>query len=877
MIGTTFTHYRIIEKIGEGGMGVVYKAQDPRLGRLVAIKVLSPHRVADADRKARFVREARAASALNHPHIVTIHDIGSADGIDFIAMEFVDGSTLDRQIGPSGLSTARAIDIAVQVAEALDKAHRAGIVHRDLKPSNIMVSADGLVKVVDFGLAKLLEPPVAATDTTTLAMGAAAHSTEGFIVGTASYMSPEQAEGRPVDVRSDIFSFGAVLYEMITGRRAFANASAISTLAAVIHEDPPRPAGDARLVDIALRCLRKAPGDRYASGTELRDALRDLQQQAFSGQVIARPSWRTSRSLQVTVGLAALMVVAVVWISRNRDEVPRNAVLYTPQSLTGYEGHEFRPGISPDGSQVAFAWQGVKDDIGIYVKTINIEPPRTVFAGSGNYPVWSPDADRIAFVRFTGTGDTRLTDLCVISAQGGQEQMVAAGISWRGLSWSPDGKWLAFQRHTRQNAMALFRVDVATGTVQQLTHPDPGVEDEFPAYSSDGRHVAFSRRAGTDKALFLVPVEGGREAALGTVNGSAELAWIPGTTDLIINMKPGGSSDRGDVNHPAQLIRMSTVPPYRTEPMAGIGGGEIDFAIAGISMSRMPPGRLVYEIYPYDTNIWLARLNASTPGPAARIVASTRQDQGARFSRDGTRIVFRTNRSGRSELWLGMADGSGQMPLTGADTADGSLSFGEWSTDGRQIFFSVRNGLYGIPASGGTPRRLDDDPGHKDHPAWSPDGAFVYFRSNRSGSPQIWRMPTGGGVPVQITRDGGDYFSLAPDGKRLYFNRSELVEGVWSAPSEGGEEKLVAPGVRYRTWTVGRKGIYLIRRSVRSEFPGIIVLRDLDTGKETPVAYLTQLNLSNSLELSLSADEARMLLTVEDTRGADLMMVEGVR
>ena len=184
MIGTTFTHYRIIEKIGEGGMGVVYKAQDPRLGRLVAIKVLPPHCVADADRKARFVREARAASALNHPHIVTIHDIGSADGIDFIAMEFVDGSTLDRLIGPSGLSTARAIDIAVQVAEALDKAHRAGIVHRDLKPSNIMVSADGFVKVVDFGLAKLLEPPVAPTDPTTLAMRAAAHTTEGLIAGT---------------------------------------------------------------------------------------------------------------------------------------------------------------------------------------------------------------------------------------------------------------------------------------------------------------------------------------------------------------------------------------------------------------------------------------------------------------------------------------------------------------------------------------------------------------------------------------------------------------------------------------------------------------------------------------------------------------------
>jgi Tol biopolymer transport system component/tRNA A-37 threonylcarbamoyl transferase component Bud32 len=877
MIGTTFTHYRILEQIGEGGMGVVYKARDLRLGRLVAIKVLSPHRVADADRKARFVQEARAASALNHPHIVTIHDIGSSNGIDYIAMEFVEGSTLDRQIGPSGLPTGRAIDIALQVAEALDKAHRAGIVHRDLKPSNIMVSADGQVKVVDFGLAKLLEPPVAATDTTTLAMGAAAHTTEGVIAGTAGYMSPEQAEGRPVDLRSDIFSFGAVLYEMIAGRRAFMGASAISTLAAVMHEDPPRPTGDARLVDIALHCLRKAPGDRYASGTELRDALRNLQRQTVSGQAAALPSWRTSRALQVTVAIATLMIAAVVWMARDRDDAPRDAVLYKPQSLTGYEGHEYRPGISPDGSRVAFFWTGVKGDIGIYVKTINIEPPRQVFAGPGNYPVWSPDASRIAFVRFTGPPDTRLTDLCVIPAQGGQAQMLVAGISWRGLSWSPDGKWLAFQRHTRESATALFRVDVATGTVQQLTHPEPGVEDEFPAYSSDGRHVAFSRRAGTDKMLYLVPMEGGGEAALGAVNGSAELAWIPGTADLIISMKPGGSSDRGDVNHPAQLIRMSTIPPYRMEPMAGIGGGEIDFAIAGISMSRIPPGRLVYEIYPYDTNIWLARLNASTPSPAARIVASTRQDQGARFSPDGTRVVFRTNRSGPSELWLGMADGSGQTPLTGADTADGSLSFGQWSADGRRIFFSVRNGLYEIPASGGTPRRLDDDAGHKDHPVWSPDGGFIYFRSNRSGSPQIWRMPTGGGVPVQVTRAGGDYFSLSSDGRRLYFNRGELVEGIWSVPVEGGEETLVAPGVRYRTWAVGRKGIYLVRRSIRSEFPGAIVLKDLKTGNETTVAYLTQLNLSNSLELSLSADEMQMLLTVEDTRGADLMMVEGVR
>src|SRR5262249_1435342 len=240
MIGRTVSHYQILEKLGQGGMGVVYKALDTHLDRLVAIKVLPPERVADEDRKRRFVQEAKAASALNHPNIVTIHDIDSADGIDFIAMELVAGKTLDGWIPRHGLRLNETLKYSVQVADALAVAHKAGIVYRDLKPGNVMVTDQGLVKVLDFGLAKLTEPSDCGGDEATRTLKPTTE--EGTIMGTVSYMSPEQAEGKKVDARSDIFSFGALLYEMVTGGRAFQGDSRLSTLTAILREEP-KPAG----------------------------------------------------------------------------------------------------------------------------------------------------------------------------------------------------------------------------------------------------------------------------------------------------------------------------------------------------------------------------------------------------------------------------------------------------------------------------------------------------------------------------------------------------------------------------------------------------------------------------------------------------------
>src|SRR5687767_594308 len=276
MIGTTLGHYRIESELGKGGMGVVYKARDLHLDRFVALKVLPPEKVSDPDRKRRFVQEAKAASALNHPNIVTIHDISSDRGVDFIAMELVDGKTLEHIIGRGTIPLKETLRYAVQIADALAAAHNTGIVHRDLKPGNIMVAESGRVRVVDFGLAKLGESGDGTgnseTDTQSQRM-----SVEGMVVGTIAYMSPEQAEGKKLDARSDIFSFGSVLYEMLTGRQAFAAGSKLAALAAVLHQEPEPLGADVpeawrRLV---MRCLQKNPARRFHHAEDLKLALEE--------------------------------------------------------------------------------------------------------------------------------------------------------------------------------------------------------------------------------------------------------------------------------------------------------------------------------------------------------------------------------------------------------------------------------------------------------------------------------------------------------------------------------------------------------------------------------------------------------------------------
>ncbi len=394
MIGRTLLHYQIIDKLGEGGMGIVYRARDTQLDRFVALKVLPPDRVSDVERQRRFVQEAKAASALNHPNIVTIHDIATDQGVTFMAMELIEGKTLTEAIPRQGLRLGEALNYAVQVADGLAKAHQAGIIHRDLKPGNLMIAPGGRVKILDFGLAKLTarDEPTEADATVT-----AGHLTEaGMIVGTASYMSPEQAEGRKLDARSDIFSFGIVLYEMLSGRRPFAGDTRVATISALLKDTPKPlegiPPEVARLVD---RCLRKDPDRRWQTMQDLRVALLEAKEDSDSGKFAAiAPAKPARRRWPWAAAALAVLAPILVWqFKPNAAEKPQDLV---PVPLTAYPGDERDPAFSPDGNQVAFSWGPEGGATNTYVKLVGAGDPIRL--------THSPQSEKCHSGRATGSG-----------------------------------------------------------------------------------------------------------------------------------------------------------------------------------------------------------------------------------------------------------------------------------------------------------------------------------------------------------------------------------------------------------------------------------------------------------------------------------------
>ena len=476
--GTRLGAYEVLSLIGAGGMGEVYRARDTRLGREVAIKVLPADRVSDADRRRRFVQEAQAASALNHPHIITIYEIESADGNDFIVMEYVRGKSLDALIPRQGLRLNELLRTAIPVADALAAAHAGGIIHRDLKPANVMVGDGGAVKVLDFGLAKLVADDSSPDAGTVTHVVSASLSAPGAIMGTAAYMAPEQATGGSIDARSDIFSFGAMLYEMVTGTRAFAGASVADTLAAVLRSQPTPPAQVVTAVPrelerLILRCLRKEPERRYQTMLDVSNELQEIKQESLSG-TLARPAAvppgpRQRRVVRATVMAAAIILVAAgIWRLRPPLEPVLPAMRTMP--LTSLNGLELGPSLSSDGEQVAFSWQGEKP--------VNQ-------AGPHNFNI---------YLKQVGSSDVRrlTTD---------------PGDSWAG-AWSPDGRQIACFR-VGPHGGTIFLISPVTGTERKIV--------EFPAkgpplsWSADGRGVivAGERKANLEGGIYFVPVDGG--------------------------------------------------------------------------------------------------------------------------------------------------------------------------------------------------------------------------------------------------------------------------------------------------------------------------------------------------------------------------------
>src|SRR5580700_1259145 len=400
MVGTTISHYQILDKLGEGGMGVVYKARDLRLDRFVAIKVLPAGQLKDEARKERFIQEAKAASSLNHPNIITIYEIDHADGADFMVMEFVAGRTLQELIPGNGLPVPEVLKFAIPIASALAAANTLGIVHRDVKPGNIMVGANGMVKVLDFGLAKLTAQEASSGDETQVRLG---HTQQGTVVGTAAYMSPEQAQAKQVDGRSDIFSFGVVLYEMASGRRPFQGDNQMSTLAAILEKEPASLAArDFRipreLERVVMRCLRKDPERRFQHMADLRVALEELKEESDSGKLLAptSPPARPQRRWPLIAGALLIIVAAsaAAWFSWSSKPAKTTQRQITRLTSTGAA---IFPSISADGKLLAYqsSLGGLDPDIWIQqiggAKGIQITHEK----GGAMFPCFSPDGTEI--------------------------------------------------------------------------------------------------------------------------------------------------------------------------------------------------------------------------------------------------------------------------------------------------------------------------------------------------------------------------------------------------------------------------------------------------------------------------------------------------
>ncbi len=740
MVGKTIAHYKIEEPLGEGGMGVVYKARDTRLDRVIAIKFLHAGKVADAERKRRFVQEAKAASALNHPNIITIYDINQADGADFIAMEYVEGATLDRLIPKNGMRLGEVLKYAIQIAAALARAHAAGIVHRDIKPANIMARPDGQVKVLDFGLAKLAEvmeaPPQAATAT----MRAEAPQTEeGAILGTVAYMSPEQTEGKKVDARSDIFSFGSVLYEMVTGRRAFEGQTKISTLAAILHKEPSAIrdiAADAprELERIITRCLRKDPDRRFQHMDDVKVALEELKEESESGKLDAMPSPRP-RAL-VSARLAVLAFAAVVvaagaawWLKRPPTTAPGGAPTLT--RLTSDSGLTTDPTLSPDGMLLAYASDrgeasGPESGLDIWVQQVATGERRRL---TGNHaderePAFSADGSRIAYRSEQEGGG-----VYVISTLGGEPRRFAR--EGRTPRFSPGGESIAYWTGgIIQQALVQGKIYVAPISGGQPRQIQPEFHSAaFPMWSPDGKRLLFLgvRDSANPATLaqemdwWIAPLEGGRNSAVKTgvlpalrrlkftFGGFAgdwvtAAAWLPernGRSRIVFSARSGDAHNIWQIPLSHETWQTAGEPERLT---FGAGSERLP------SVVSLPGGgvRLVLASLNESLDIWDLPLDANrgivkgTPQRVTQEGAATRPS----VSLDGKKIVYRKPAASKQTAWLRDL-ASGKEALLADDTGNARIS----SDGGKVAYTSPAGGdhLYMVSSAGGDPELICDD------------------------------------------------------------------------------------------------------------------------------------------------------------------------
>ncbi len=852
--GQMLSHYRVAEKIGEGGMGEVYRAEDTKLGRGVALKVLPAEFVRDETRLARFSREAQILASLNHPNIAIIHGLEEADGITALALELVEGETLAERIARGPMSLEEATPVALQIAEALEAAHEKGIIHRDLKPANVKFAADGRVKVLDFGLAKAIEGEAGTSDMTRSPTLSVQATQAGVILGTAAYMSPEQAAGNPADRRADIWAFGVVLAEMLTGRRPFQGESVSYLLAAVLKDEPDLdslPAGvPARFKRLLRRCLQKDPKQRLQAIGDARIAIQETLAGGSEELSIGdRPADRPRRRAPVILWIAGVLVAAIAGAVVSRLLVPHPIQPVVKMEILAEvdissQSRSFM--ISPNGRALVFA-----SEDGLRVRRMDDVNPSALAGTQGaSMPFWSPDSRQIGY--FSGARLWR------IGADGGSAILVCrlpgpvAGAAWR------DDNTIVFS----QTRGPLFKVSAQGGDPEvllALSGDDVDFHQPWPL--PDGKSLLFSvhRTAGVDRIVLFDGVE----------------------RKILLEMTP-------DSDLESQVLNTPTYSPTghlvyrRGQGNTGVWAVPLDlsereirgapFLVAqgGYAPSVSETGVLSYAATKEGGPVqmtWLDRTGKLLEAVGEPLTGA----RGVTLSPEGRRAAVVLPEGGNQDIWvINLEDGSRtRLTFTPEDEAEPA-----WSPDGRWIVYSCA-----ASAAGGLCRRAADGSGDREvlapfgaRPIFEPGGEAVIYISGEARR-GVMRLELGGGKEPEMVHDTTPWgvwkVAVSPDGRYLAYEGDDGGRlGVHIVPLDGTEGKWEVGAGSVPTWPASGRELFYVDNSTN-------VLVALPVETETVVTLgraerLFKFDIdARSGDYDVSADGKRILVlqTVEKRSG----------